>query len=51
MVSAAAAAFKAAGGSVITQGGSIQLPNGDRIAFMRDPSGILVEVAQPAAKK
>jgi catechol 2,3-dioxygenase-like lactoylglutathione lyase family enzyme len=47
---AAAAAFKAAGGSVITQGGSIQLPNGGKVAFMRDPNGILVEVAQPVAK-
>jgi predicted enzyme related to lactoylglutathione lyase len=48
---AAAAAFKAAGGSVITQGGSIQLPDGGKVAFLRDPSGLLVEVAQPAAKK
>jgi catechol 2,3-dioxygenase-like lactoylglutathione lyase family enzyme len=48
---AAAAAFKVAGGSMVTQGGSIQLPNGDKLAFMRDPSGILVEIAQPAARK
>lgn len=48
---AAAGVFKSAGGSVITQGGGIQLPSGDKLAFMRDPSGILVEVAQPAAKK
>jgi catechol 2,3-dioxygenase-like lactoylglutathione lyase family enzyme len=44
---AAIAAVKAAGGSSITQGGSLQLgPNG-KVGFVRDLSGILVELAQP----
>jgi methylmalonyl-CoA/ethylmalonyl-CoA epimerase len=47
---AATAAVKAAGGSVITQGGSAGL-GGGRVAFVRDPSGVLVELAQPAARK
>jgi catechol 2,3-dioxygenase-like lactoylglutathione lyase family enzyme len=42
----AVAAVKAAGGAVITQGGSVALGNG-KVAFIRDPSGILVELAQP----
>jgi predicted enzyme related to lactoylglutathione lyase len=43
---AAETAIKSAGGSVITQGGSIQLPSGDRLAFLRDPGGVLIELTQ-----
>jgi len=45
-IDAAIAAVKAAGGSSITQGGSVKLGSG-RVGFVRDPSGILVELAQP----
>jgi len=44
-IDAAIAAVKAAGGSSVTQGGSVKLGNG-RVGFVRDPSGILVELAQ-----
>lgn len=44
-IDAAIAAVKAAGGSSITQGGSVKLGNG-KVGFVRDPSGILVELAQ-----
>ncbi len=47
---AAAAAMKAAGGSVITIGGPMKTPGGG-VAFTRDPNGILVELAQSAGKK
>jgi catechol 2,3-dioxygenase-like lactoylglutathione lyase family enzyme len=47
---AATAAVKAAGGSVVTQGGSAGL-GGGKVAFVRDPSGVLVELAQPAPRK
>jgi catechol 2,3-dioxygenase-like lactoylglutathione lyase family enzyme len=48
---AAVAAIKAAGGSGITPGGSIQLPGaGGKLGFVRDPGGVLIELAQPAAK-
>jgi catechol 2,3-dioxygenase-like lactoylglutathione lyase family enzyme len=43
---AAVAAVKAAGGKSITQSGSSGLGNG-KVGFVRDPSGILVELAQP----
>jgi len=45
-IDAAIAAVKAAGGTSITEGGSIKLGN-TRVGFVRDPSGILVELAQP----
>lgn len=45
-IDAAVAAMKAAGGVSITQGGSVKLGNG-RVGFVRDPNGVLVEVAQP----
>ena len=45
-IDAAIAAVTAAGGSSITQGGSIKLGSG-KVGFVRDPSGILVELAQP----
>jgi catechol 2,3-dioxygenase-like lactoylglutathione lyase family enzyme len=45
-IDAAIAAVKAAGGSSVTQGGSLKLGNG-KVGFVRDPSGILVELAQP----
>jgi len=46
-IDAAIVAVKAAGGSSITKGGSLQLgPNG-KVGFVRDPNGILVELAQP----
>jgi catechol 2,3-dioxygenase-like lactoylglutathione lyase family enzyme len=44
---AAETAIKAAGGSVITQGGSVQVPGGGKIAFVRDPGGVLIELSQP----
>jgi catechol 2,3-dioxygenase-like lactoylglutathione lyase family enzyme len=43
---AAVTAVRAAGGASITQGGSVGLGNG-KVGFVRDPSGILVELAQP----
>jgi predicted enzyme related to lactoylglutathione lyase len=43
---AAIAGVKAAGGISITQGGSVKLGSG-RVGFIRDPSGILVELTQP----
>ena len=43
---AAIAAVKAAGGSSVTQGGNVKLGNG-KVGFVRDPDGILVELAQP----
>ena len=42
---AAIAAVKAAGGSSVTQGGNVKLGNG-KVGFVRDPNGILVELAQ-----
>ena len=42
---AAIAAIKAAGGSSVTQGGNVKLGNG-KVGFVRDPNGILVELAQ-----
>jgi catechol 2,3-dioxygenase-like lactoylglutathione lyase family enzyme len=42
---AAIAAVKAAGGSSVTQGGNVKMGNG-KVGFIRDPSGILVELAQ-----
>jgi catechol 2,3-dioxygenase-like lactoylglutathione lyase family enzyme len=45
-IDAAIAAVKAAGGSSITQGGIAKLGAG-KVGFVRDPSGILVELAQP----
>jgi catechol 2,3-dioxygenase-like lactoylglutathione lyase family enzyme len=46
-IDAAIKAVKAAGGTSITEGGSLQLgPNG-KVGFVRDPSGILVELAEP----
>jgi catechol 2,3-dioxygenase-like lactoylglutathione lyase family enzyme len=42
---AAIAAVKAAGGASVTQGGNVKLGNG-KVGFIRDPSGILVELAQ-----
>jgi catechol 2,3-dioxygenase-like lactoylglutathione lyase family enzyme len=47
---AATVAVKAAGGLVITQGGSAGL-GGGKVGFVRDPNGILVELAQPAPRK
>jgi len=46
-IDAAVAAVKAAGGVSITQGGSARLGGNGRVGFVRDPSGILVELAQP----
>jgi catechol 2,3-dioxygenase-like lactoylglutathione lyase family enzyme len=43
---AAVGAVKAAGGASITQGGSVGLGNG-KVGFVRDPGGVLVELAQP----
>jgi len=45
-IDTAIAAIQAAGGTSITQGGSIQLGK-NKVGFVRDPSGILVEFAQP----
>jgi catechol 2,3-dioxygenase-like lactoylglutathione lyase family enzyme len=42
---AALAAAKKAGGAPITQGGNVKLGNG-KVGFVRDASGILVELAQ-----
>jgi len=44
-IDAAIAAVKAAGGFSVTQGGSVKLGNG-KVGFVRDPSGILLELAQ-----
>ena len=44
-IDAAIAAMKAAGGSSITQGGSVKLGSG-KVGFVRDPNGLLVELAQ-----
>jgi predicted enzyme related to lactoylglutathione lyase len=44
-IDAAIAAVKAAGGSSITQGGNVKLGNG-KVGFVRDASGVLVELAQ-----
>lgn len=44
-IDAAIAAVKAAGGTSSTQGGNVKLGNG-KVGFVRDPSGILVELAQ-----
>jgi len=45
-IDAALSAMKAAGGVSITQGGTVKLGNG-KVGFIRDPSGVLVELAQP----
>ena len=42
---AAIAAVKAAGGASVTQGGNVKLGNG-KVGFVRDPNGLLVELAQ-----
>jgi len=42
---AAIAGVKAAGGSSVTQGGNVKLGNG-KVGFLRDPNGLLVELAQ-----
>jgi catechol 2,3-dioxygenase-like lactoylglutathione lyase family enzyme len=44
-IDAAIAAVKAAGGSSVTIGGSVKLGNG-KVGFVRDPNGLLVELAQ-----
>lgn len=44
-IDAAIAAVKAAGGSSVTQGANVKLGNG-KVGFVRDPNGILVELAQ-----
>jgi catechol 2,3-dioxygenase-like lactoylglutathione lyase family enzyme len=44
-IDAAIAAVKAARGSSVTQGGNVKLGNG-KVGFVRDPNGILVELAQ-----
>ena len=44
-IDAAIAAVKAAGGSSVTQGGNVKLGNG-KVGFVRDPNGLLVELAQ-----
>ncbi len=44
-IEAAVAAVKAAGGSSVTLDGSVKLGNG-RVGFVRDPNGLLVELAQ-----
>ena len=44
-IEAAIAAVKDAGGSSVTQGGSVKLGNG-KVGFVRDPNGLLVELAQ-----
>jgi|SRR5580704_8387124 catechol 2,3-dioxygenase-like lactoylglutathione lyase family enzyme len=44
-IDAAIAAVKAAGGASVTQGGSVKLGNG-KVGFVRDPNGLLVELAQ-----
>ena len=44
-IDAAIAAIKAAGGSSVTQGGNVKLGNG-KVGFVRDPNGLLVELAQ-----
>jgi catechol 2,3-dioxygenase-like lactoylglutathione lyase family enzyme len=45
-IDAAIAAMKAAGGTSITTGGSLKLGSG-KVGFVRDPGGVLVELAQP----
>lgn len=45
-IDAAIAAVKAAGGSSVTRGGSVKLGTG-KVGFVRDPNGLLVELAQP----
>jgi predicted enzyme related to lactoylglutathione lyase len=45
-IDAAIAAFKAGGGSSITEGGSVKTETG-RAALVRDPGGILIELYQP----
>jgi catechol 2,3-dioxygenase-like lactoylglutathione lyase family enzyme len=45
-IDAAVAAMKAAGGTELTEGGSVHLGNG-KVGFVRDPNGFLVELAQP----
>jgi catechol 2,3-dioxygenase-like lactoylglutathione lyase family enzyme len=44
-IDAAIAAMKAAGGTSVTQGGNVKLGNG-KVGFVRDPNGLLVELAQ-----
>jgi catechol 2,3-dioxygenase-like lactoylglutathione lyase family enzyme len=44
-IDAAIAAVKAAGGTSVTQGGNVKLGNG-KVGFVRDPNGLLVELAQ-----
>jgi catechol 2,3-dioxygenase-like lactoylglutathione lyase family enzyme len=44
-IDAAIAAVTKAGGSSVTQGGSVKLGNG-KVGFVRDPNGLLVELAQ-----
>lgn len=44
-IAAAIAAVQKAGGVSVTQGGSVKLGNG-QVGFVRDPSGLLVELTQ-----
>jgi len=45
-VDAAAAAYKSAGGAIVSKGGEIiRRPNGAAVALMRDPDGVYLEVA------
>lgn len=44
-IDAAIAAVKTAGGASVTQGGNVKMGNG-RVGFVRDPNGLLVELAQ-----
>ncbi len=44
-IDAAVATIKAAGGTVITPGGSVPLPGGGKLGFVRDPNGVLIELA------
>lgn len=44
-IDVAIAAGKAAGGSSVTVGGSVKLGSG-KVGFVRDPNGLLIEIAQ-----
>jgi predicted enzyme related to lactoylglutathione lyase len=47
---AAVAAFRSAGGAVVSQGGEItHRPNGGAGGLVRDPDGVYLEIAQPGA--
>jgi predicted enzyme related to lactoylglutathione lyase len=50
-IDAAAAAYKAGGGAIVSTGGEIiRRPNGGGVALIRDPNGVYLEVA-PAPKQ